>query len=136
MSKAMKVLGTQILTSNTPEKSSDSLTLIIKRHEKFLLRFLDILPEDRFATYETSRMSILFFAISGLDILGSLERSISEERKRDIVDWIYSLQVETGFLGSTFLKIPESEQSLCDSAHIAMTYTALATLVILGTYSL
>ena len=95
---------------------------------------MDILPGDRFASLETSRMTILFFAISGLDVLGSLEKSLNEERKREIVDWIYSLQVETGFLGSTFLKIPKLEDKLCDGVHIAMTYTALATLVILGTY--
>lgn len=93
---------------------------------------MDILPGDRFASLETSRMTILFFAISGLDVLGSLEKSLNEERKREIVDWIYSLQVETGFLGSTFLKIPKLEDKLCDGVHIAMTYTALATLVILG----
>ena len=132
----MKILGTQdsnTQTTNTgAQTSSESLTFIKKRHEKFLLRFLDILPGDRFASLETSRMTILFFAISGLDVLGSLETSISEERKKEIIEWIYSLQVETGFLGSTFLKIPALEQPLCDSVHIAMTYTALATLVILG----
>ena len=76
---------------------------------------MDILPGDRFASLETSRMTILFFAISGLDVLGSLEKSLNEERKREIVDWIYSLQVETGFLGSTFLKIPkfEGKSSTC-----------------------
>jgi len=133
MSKALKVLGAQDSTTQTPQASGDSeLTLIKKRHEKFLLRFLDILPGDRFASLETSRMTILFFAISGLDVLGSLEKSLNEERKREIVDWIYSLQVEAGFLGSTFLKIPKLEDKLCDSVHIAMTYTALATLVILG----
>ena len=31
-----------------------------------------------------------------------------------------------------FLKIPKLEDKLCDGVHIAMTYTALATLVILG----
>ena len=133
MSKELKVLGAQDSTTQMPEASDDSeLTLIKKRHEKFLLRFLDILPGDRFASLETSRMTILFFVISGLDVLGSLEKSLNEERKQDIVNWIYSLQVETGFLGSTFLKIPKLEDKLCDGVHIAMTYTALATLVILG----
>ena len=133
MSKALKVLGSQDSSTQTPEASgSDSLILMKKRHEKFLMRFLDILPGDRFASLETSRMTVLFFAISGLDVLGSLEQSLSEDRKREIVDWIYSLQVESGFLGSTFLKIPKLEDKLCDSVHIAMTYTALATLVILG----
>ena len=135
MSKALKVLGTEDPGPNSsinPDASGESLTLVKKRHEKFLLRFLDILPGDRFASAETSRMTIIFFAISGLDVLGSLEQSIKEDRKKEIIDWIYSLQVETGFLGSTFLKTSQLEQ-LCDSVHIAMTYTALATLVILGT---
>ena len=135
MSKALKVLGTEDPGPNSsinPDASGDSLTLVKKRHEKFLLRFLDILPGDRFSSAETSRMTIIFFAISGLDVLGCLEQSIKEDRKKEIIDWIYSLQVETGFLGSTFLKTSQLEQ-LCDSVHIAMTYTALATLVILGT---
>ena len=70
----MKILGTQdsnTQTTNTgAQTSAESLTFIKKRHEKFLLRFLDILPGDRFASLETSRMTILFFAISGLDVLG------------------------------------------------------------------
>ena len=121
---------------STPSSDQDSsLLLIKKRHEKFLLRFLDVLPGDRMASYETSRMTILFFAISGLDVLGSLQDVLSEDRRKEIVNWIYSLQTEAGFLGSTFMKTEngsKNNQELCDSVHIAMTYTALATLVILG----
>ena len=117
---------------STPSSDSDpALQLIKKRHEKFLLRFLDILPGDRSASFETSRITILFFAISGLDVLGRLEAVLSEERRNEIIDWIYSLQQENGFLGSTFL-LQKKKTQLKNSVHIAMTYTALATLVILG----
>lgn len=123
---------------STPDSNAPELTLLRKRHEKFLLRLLDILPGDRFASFETSRMTMLFFVVSGLDVLGTLDESISESRRQEIIDWIYSLQVETGFLGTSFLKWPPDadagldRQIINNSVHIAMTYTALATLVILG----
>ena len=94
------------------------------------MRLLDILPCDRSASSETSRMTLLFFVLSGLDILGPIEEILNEERRQEIIHWIYSLQEDAGFLGSSFLKTPNSK--LDDSVHVAMTYTALATLVILG----
>ena len=119
---------------STPSSDSDaSLALIKRRHEKFLLRLLDILPEDRFAPYETSRMTVLFFALSGLDVLGCLQNSLSDQRRQEIIEWVYSVQRQDGFLGSTFLKTNRSTyDDLNNSVHIAMTYTALAILVILG----
>lgn len=38
-------------------------------------------------------MTLLFFAISGLDLLGALDSSVSEEEKSSIVEWIYAQQV-------------------------------------------
>ena len=73
------------------------------------------------------------FLTSGLDVLGVLEQSLNENRRNEIIDWIYGLQTQSGFLGSTFLKSQQNvDQSFCDTVHVAMTYTALATLVILG----
>ena len=49
------------------------------------------------------------------------------------LDWVYSVQRQEGFMGSTFLKSNRSNpDDLNNSVHIAMTYTALAILVILG----
>ena len=110
-----------------------SLTLIKKRHEKFFLRLLDILPEGRFASGETSRMTLLFFTLSGLDVLGCLQNSLNDQRRQEIIDWVYSVQTRDGFLGTTFLKTNENSlNGLKNSVHIAMTYTALAILIILG----
>ena len=50
-----------------------------------------------------------------------------------VLDWVYSVQRQEGFMGSTFLKSNRSNpDDLNNSVHIAMTYTALAILVILG----
>ena len=38
------------------------------------------------------RMTLMFFAVSGLDILNSLD-SLSPKLKEEIVEWIYSQQI-------------------------------------------
>lgn len=132
-----------------PPEGHDMLPLLKTRHIKFLHRLLQVLPEAT-SSQETSRMTIAYFSISGLDILGALD-SLDQTNKTNIINWIYNLQVprsdddpllrKNGFRGSCFLKL-QNHQS-CDpakgcgalkanSGHVAMTYTALASLVILG----
>ena len=88
-----------------------------------------------------SRLSIAFFTISGLDVLGRLD--LIERSKKEIVDWIYLFQIKSstddsvercGFRGSTQAAICLSKpsQHKLDTSHITMTYSALNTLLILG----
>ncbi|NXN40754.1 PGTB1 transferase, partial [Rhinoptilus africanus] len=114
-----------------------------ERHVRFFQRCLQILPE-RYSSLETSRLTIAFFALSGLDMLDSLD----VVNKDDIIEWIYSLQVlptedssnliRCGFRGSSYLGMPFNPSKgpgishPYDSGHIAMTYTGLSCLVILG----
>lgn len=51
-------------------------------------------------------MTVLFFALSGLDILNALDE-ISDKEKLQIINWIYSLQVSSseGKVVTIFLKI-------------------------------
>ena len=42
---------------------------------------------------ESIRMTLVFFAISGLDVMGSLDDIMSPEDKKNAIKWIYSLQV-------------------------------------------
>ncbi|KAM9201544.1 LOW QUALITY PROTEIN: geranylgeranyl transferase type-1 subunit beta-like [Dugong dugon] len=104
---------------------------------------LRVLPEH-YSSLETSRLTIAFFALSGLDMLDSL----NVVNKDDIIEWIYSLQVlptedrsnlnRCGFRGSSYLGIPFNPSKNpgtahpYDSGHTAMTYTGLSCLVILG----
>lgn len=41
--------------------------------------------------YITYRMTVLYFALSGLDLLEGLE--LKEPERRQIITWIYSLQI-------------------------------------------
>ncbi|KAJ3015671.1 UNVERIFIED_CONTAM: Geranylgeranyl transferase type-1 subunit beta [Siphonaria sp. JEL0065] len=104
-------------------------------------------------------MAMAFYAISGVDICGASATAISERNRGDWINWIYAQQVvpswnvETeeipegasyqvfGFRGSPSSGRPFDPNQTCselwhhDTSHIAMTYTALAMLVILaGSY--
>ncbi|ETE70855.1 Geranylgeranyl transferase type-1 subunit beta, partial [Ophiophagus hannah] len=135
----------------------ERLDFLKERHVRFFQRSLQILPE-RYSSLETSRypresgerrsgrfgLTVAFFALSGLDMLDSLD----VVNKEDIIEWIYSLQVlptedrtnmhRCGFRGSSYLGIPFNPSKgpgishPYDSGHIAMTYTGLCCLIILG----
>lgn len=84
-----------------------------------------------------------FFAICGLDVLNSLD-VLSENRRREICDWIYRFQVISndspscsGFQGSSTINILNADPANCGSekykwGHLAMTYTGISMLVTLG----
>ncbi|XP_028411287.1 geranylgeranyl transferase type-1 subunit beta-like [Dendronephthya gigantea] len=110
------------------------------KHVKFFIRCLNVLPSS-YSSLDTTRLTIAFFAISGLDILNALD--VIADDKSNYIDWIYSLQIlsgkggnvnNCGFKGSSTLHLKgyEDFESPFDSGHIAMTYVALASLLILG----
>ena len=57
-------------------------------HAKYFLRCLELLPAP-YASLDTNRLTVAYFCVSGLDVLGCLER-VDAPR---IISWIYSLQV-------------------------------------------
>ncbi|CAM6031757.1 unnamed protein product, partial [Sphagnum compactum] len=60
-------------------------------HAKYFLRFLQILP-SRLSENDSTRVTIAFFAVSGLDVLNKLDL-LTEQHQRHIIDWIYTLQL-------------------------------------------
>ncbi|PKC04350.1 protein geranylgeranyltransferas-like protein type I beta subunit [Rhizophagus irregularis] len=119
------------------------------KHISYLMRGLTLLPKQ-YASNDTNRMTLAFFCLSGLDLLGALESEIPEERRKTWIDWIYAQQILPdernpeinekicGFRGSPFSGLPfdpnGSRESRLpfDAANLAMTYTALTSLLILG----
>lgn len=120
----------------------DELKLLHSRHAKFFQRTLAVLPSSC-QHLDTQRVTIAFFAISGLDLLDKLE--LVGEVRGEMVEWLYKCLVISdldqsrhwsGFRGATSLKL-SSDCDLApshahDHGHIAMTYTALASLLVLG----
>lgn len=145
------------------------MSLLNGRHVKYLKRVTEVLPAAM-SSLDTRRATLAFFAVSGLDVLGTIdgknEEAFSQVRRRALVDWLYSLQIERskfppgpefaashgGFRGSTFAVLaPAAEKNRncnafkpgggdhdcrlaasTDVANLAMTYTCLATLAVLG----
>lgn len=52
-------------------------------------------------------MTLAFFCLSSLSLLGELDSNVSEQNKKDWVDWIYAQQVlPTG-------ETPDANEALC-----------------------
>ncbi|KJE91609.1 geranylgeranyltransferase beta subunit [Capsaspora owczarzaki ATCC 30864] len=122
-------------------------TFIRQRHAKYFAMCLKVLPRSM-ATLDTQRMTLVYFAVSGLDLLNSL--ALIESRRAAIIDWVYAMQVlpdkdnpglnaqACGFRPGSSVGAPynpKCEAQAClkhDSGHLAMSFTALSVLAVLG----
>ncbi|XP_011504497.1 PREDICTED: geranylgeranyl transferase type-1 subunit beta [Ceratosolen solmsi marchali] len=105
--------------------------LMKKKHTRYFHIILQMMPSE---CPDAMRLTFAFFAISGLDLLGALDDYLREE-KEDAINWIYRLQISgagprSGFQSSTM--IPKEIETKYHCGHLAMTYTGLASLLILG----
>ena len=106
--------------------------LVKKIHARYFKRILQLMPSDC-ASIDSTRLTFAFFAISGIDMLDSLSE-FSNQEKKEAIEWIYKLQVcgagpISGFQASPTLP---KEATKYQCGHLAMTYTGLAALLILG----
>ncbi|CAB4069075.1 PGTB1 [Lepeophtheirus salmonis] len=90
--------------------------LLRSRHVKFLRRILETPNPSSSSSMDSSRMTIVFFCVAGLDLLG-------EKKLDEMNEWIWSCLSSKGFNGN-----PGRTQG---PGHIAMTYSALNILLIL-----
>ena len=75
------------------EKTSpQAIQLVKSKHTKYLSRMLKVLPEC-LSSMETTRMTLVYFCISALDVLEEIDKVLSPEDKASTIKWIYSLQV-------------------------------------------
>ena len=59
---------------------------------KYFRRSLNLLPEF-VVDLDTSRMTLAFFGLSGLDITGFLDTELKEQDRKDWIEWIYAQQI-------------------------------------------
>jgi len=116
-------------------------------HIKYFERCFKMLPTF-YTSADTNRMTFLFFCISGLDLLGALDQVLTPEIKQKTIEWIYAQQIhpdpkignigQCGFRGAPFMghkfepNATETIHEPYDASNLAMTYTALVSLIILG----
>ncbi|XP_043696891.1 geranylgeranyl transferase type-1 subunit beta-like [Telopea speciosissima] len=110
-------------------------------HIRFFQMMCETLPSD-YEGQEINRLTLAYFAISGLDILGALDRVDKEE----VASWVLSFQSRPrsrddldngqfyGFHGSrtSQFQLAGSKALNHNGSHLASTYCALAILKIVG----
>lgn len=124
----------------SPSFSIDSL-FDKERHIRFLDMMYELLPSD-YQSQEINHLTLAYFTISSLDILGTLD----QVDKEAVASWVLSFQVHPkdqaefgngqffGFLGSRSSQFPAdiNGNSERNGSHLASTYCALAILKIIG----
>lgn len=103
------------------------------RHLKYWLRNLrTFLPAD-YTTTDLNRITLGFFIVAALDLLGSLHTSTTPEERDQWIDWVYSNQIPTGgFRGSPATQFCTAPDSRWDPANLPSTFFALVALLTLG----
>uniref|UniRef100_A0A6B2L8R2 Geranylgeranyl transferase type-1 subunit beta n=1 Tax=Arcella intermedia TaxID=1963864 RepID=A0A6B2L8R2_9EUKA len=111
-------------------------------HLNYLKFCLNGLP-GAFGSMDPNRLTLAYFVVSSLDLLDKVDTL----PKQQVIDWVYSLQIIPdsekskrygGWRGGTFVGAPfdcsgkAATSYPYDQGHIAMTYVALALLLILG----
>lgn len=119
--------------------STPSPTLARHKHITYWLRCLKTCLPTAYTATDNSRLSLSFFILSALDLLGCLDERTSSAERESWADWIYNqCQLPTGgFRGSpaTATFHPETGELMpnkYDVANLPACYFALSCLVLLG----
>ncbi|CAE8661748.1 unnamed protein product [Polarella glacialis] len=123
-------------TEEAPSTSSTSLRIDdfdLPKHVKYFRKHARMLPEQ-YKSMDTNRLTLLYFSISGLELLGKLEEEVD---CKAAIEYIYSYQSSLpghgGFYGYPKVAFESEDLDRCNNQpHIANTYVALVLLIILG----
>ena len=112
---------------------SDKSSFVKERHIKYWLRCLKTYLPTGYTSNDSNRMTLAFFTVSALDLLGVLRDHTTSAERGEWANWIYHCQHPNGgFRGFTGTIIGEARDSNWDPANLAATFFALAALVVLG----
>jgi len=126
---------------DAPEMSSttspDRSLFTKERHIKYWLRCLKTYLPNAYTSNDSNRMTLAFFTLSALDLLGALHENTTPSERRDYIDWIYLCQHPSGgfrgFTGTNFGDEARSDgNEYWDPANLAGTFFALVALAVLG----
>ncbi|ODH45063.1 hypothetical protein ACO22_00455 [Paracoccidioides brasiliensis] len=116
---------------------AESAVLRKDRQVKYFIRCLKTFLPHQYTSNDSSRMTLAFFTIAGLDLLGSLDDNLQPSERKGYIDWIYHCQVPSGgfrgFPGTIFGDSKRNPSNECwDPANVPATFFALMTLILLG----
>jgi len=107
------------------------------RHITYWLRCLKTYLPTGYTSNDSQRMTLAFFTLSALDLLGELHTNTTESDRQAYVDWVYRCQhPDGGFKGFTGAdggpRMWDGPGRCWDPANLAATFFALVVLMILG----
>ncbi|XP_038890406.1 geranylgeranyl transferase type-1 subunit beta [Benincasa hispida] len=128
-------------SSSPPPPPSSSSGFDRDRHVMFLEMMYQLLP-FQYQTQEINHLTLAYFVISGLHLLGAVDRVDKDK----IANWVLSFQAIPsnkaektngefyGFCGSRSSQFPPDENGdlIHNGSHLASTYCALAILKVIG----
>lgn len=124
-----KMDASQVFSQDTPR-------LDTKRHTKYFLRCLKTYLPQPYTSNDSNRLSLAFFIVAGLDLLGTLESNTTPQERAEYTDWVYRNQHPKGgfraFPGTDFGDLSNEENARWDPANLPATYFALCLLLILN----
>ena len=104
-----------------------------EKHIRYWLRCLKTHLPSAYTSNEAQRMSLAFFILFALDLLGALHTTTTASERTEYVDWILRCQhPDGGFRGFTGTITGVESRNEWDVANLAATYFACAALVVLG----
>jgi geranylgeranyl transferase type-1 subunit beta len=116
--------------------ASDESVLNHTRHINYWRRCIKTFLPHQYTGNDSNRMSLAFFMVAGLDLLGNLDTGITPEERQGFINWIYHCQHPEGgfraFPGTDFGELRNEENKIWDPANVPATFFALSILVILG----
>ena len=119
------------------------LKLDTKRHIKYWHRCLRTLLPTEYTSTDSSRMTLGFFILSALDLLGAGPDTLPAKDCENIRNWILKCQHPNGgFCGSPNHKYPDgyyadvgNGKRLMDPANLPATFFAILSLSFVGTFN-
>jgi len=119
-----------------PLVAGDESTLNHARHVNYWRRCLKTYLPNVYTSNDSNRMTLAFFVISALDLLGDLQKATTAEEREGYVQWIYHCQHPEGgfraFPATDFGELRNDKNKIWDPANVPATFFALLTLVLLG----
>lgn len=116
--------------------------LHIEQHIKYWQRCLRTLLPTEYTSTDSSRMTLGFFILSALDLLGTGPDTLPAEDRTNIASWILKCQHPNGgFCGSPNHRYPDGYyvdvghgKRLMDPANLPATFFAILSLSFVGTF--
>lgn len=122
-------------TPKQPEAEQLESKLQTAKHVTYWKRCLKTYLPSVYVSSDSNRLMLAYFCISALDLLDALDSSISDEERRDFIDWVYICQhAKGGFRGSPGVDLDGRENLSNEAWDVSSgpaTFFALSILAIL-----